>query len=136
MSKEIAKKLMAELGTNEELRAKVKGVTDTEELLKIAVEAGYDVTMEELIEAEHELKREKAAETDDKLSFDEIEEVAGGRYLSGNLAPDGHEMGCVISYHHSGYSRDNDQWCSSNYYCSGNSLDCAAFDDGRGYPIR
>ncbi|MBO6301812.1 MAG: Nif11-like leader peptide family natural product precursor [Ruminiclostridium sp.] len=136
MSKEIAKKLMAELGTNEELRAKVKGVTDTEELLKIAVEAGYDVTMEDLTEIEKDLRKEQANKTDDKLSFDEIEEVAGGRYWRGDLAPDGHEMGCVISYHQSGYSRDNDQWCSSNYYCNGNSLDCAAFDDGRGYPIR
>jgi len=45
MSKETAKKLIAELQTNEDLKAKVAGITDPTELLKIANEAGYDVTI-------------------------------------------------------------------------------------------
>ena len=42
MSKESAKKLIAELQTNEELKAKIAGITDIAELTKKAVEAGYD----------------------------------------------------------------------------------------------
>ena len=44
MSKESAKKLISELQTNEELKAKIAGITDPAELTKKAVEAGYDVT--------------------------------------------------------------------------------------------
>jgi len=46
MSKETARKLIAELQTSEELRAKIEGITDPEALAKKAVEAGYDVTIE------------------------------------------------------------------------------------------
>ena len=131
MSKETAKKLIAELVTNEEIKAKVAGITDPEELLKIAKESGYDVTMEELIEAERAIRRDKAAETDEKLSFDDLEDVAGGR-AEGETAPDGHEMGCYGSYHQSGYSEENDIWCSSYYYCKGFHYSCAYFDDATG----
>ena len=44
MSKETAQKLITELQTNKELKAKIKGITDTEQLVKAAVDAGYDVT--------------------------------------------------------------------------------------------
>ena len=116
MSKETAKKLISELETNEELGAKVAGVTDPEELLKIALGSGYDVTMEELIEAEKESKRDKATETDKKLSFDDLEAVAGGAAWWGEDASDGHEMGCDICYHKRGYSEENDEWCMSRFY--------------------
>jgi len=44
MSKETAKKLIADLQSSEELKAKVNGITDPAELLKIARESGYDFT--------------------------------------------------------------------------------------------
>ena len=119
MSKETAKKLITELETNEELKAKVAGVTDPEELLKIALGSGYDVTMEELIEAEKESRKAKAIQTDEKLSFDDLEEVAGGALLGGDDAPDGHEMGCVICYHKSEWAKENDTWCTKFFYCTG-----------------
>ncbi len=52
ISKETAKKLISELQTNEELRAKIEGITVPAELTKKTVEAGYDVTLDELLEAE------------------------------------------------------------------------------------
>ena len=121
MSKEIAKKLITELETNEELKAKVNGITDPEELLKTAVASGYDVTMEELIDAEKAYKMDKAAETDEKLSFDDLEDVAGGYHWTGEDAPDGHEMGCEICYHKGGWAKENDTWCSKTFYCTKNS---------------
>ena len=129
MSKEIAKKLITELETNEELKAKVEGITDPEELLKIALDSGYDVTMEELIEAEHSFRTERAAETDEKLSFDDLEDAAGGRNGDGETAPDGHEMGCIGSYHLSDYSKENNIWCNSNFYCNGMQRRCSSGDD-------
>ena len=60
MSKETAKKLIAELQTNEELKAKIAGITEPAEMVKAAVEAGYDVTLEDLLEAEKEYRAETA----------------------------------------------------------------------------
>ncbi|MBO6301813.1 MAG: hypothetical protein J6N15_05195 [Ruminiclostridium sp.] len=97
-------------------------------LLKIALGSGYDVTLEELIEAEKENRKAKAAQTDAKLSIDELEDVAGGKAWNGEDAPDGHELGCLIFYHHSGYSKENEVWCKDNYYCSGTNRTCAYFD--------
>ncbi len=116
MSKETAKKLIAELETNEELKAKVQGVTDPEKLLKTAKASGYDVTMEELIEAEKESRKAQAAKTDEKLSFDDLEGVAGGYCWQGEDALDGHEMGCAWSYHHRGWSEENNIWCVDENY--------------------
>ncbi|MBO6301818.1 MAG: Nif11-like leader peptide family natural product precursor [Ruminiclostridium sp.] len=116
MSKEIAKKLIAELETNEELKAKVEGVSDPEELLKIAKASGYDVTIEELIEAEKESRKSKAAETDEKLSFDDLENVAGGTFWRNDDAPDGHEIGCKLCYHGIDWCRSKDIWCNKEFW--------------------
>ena len=54
------------------------------------VDAGYDVTAGEMIEAEKDFRAEKAKKT--KLSVDELDAVAGGAIWDGEDAPDGHEM--------------------------------------------
>ena len=77
MSKETAKKLLTELQTSEELQAKIRGITDPVELAKKAVEAGYDVTLEELIEAEKELRAGKIAARNKLPGFKPI--ISGGR---------------------------------------------------------
>ena len=118
MSKESAKKLIAELQTNEELKAKIAGITDVAELTKKAVEAGYDVTEAELIEAEKEQRGAQAAKTDEKLSLDDLDAVAGGGFWTGDNAPDGHEMGCAACYHHYDWQEENGIWCSKSWYCS------------------
>ena len=121
MSKETAKKLIAELQTNDELKAKVQGITDPAELAEKAVEMGYDTTLDELIEAEKEFRAEKAKKT--KLSADELDAVAGGAVWRGEKAPDGHELGCLASYHQYIYHKYYNKWCKSEYYCmSGNVM--------------
>ena len=120
MSKETEKKLINELQTNEELKAKVKGITDPAQLLKIAVDAGYDVTVEEMIEAEKEKRAEQARNTDEKLSLDDLEAAAGGVSGNGETASDGHEMGCDVSYHWRGYSEEHNEWCNNEFYISDN----------------
>ncbi len=57
MSKETARKFISELETNEELRAKVYALKEPAEIAKTAAEKGFDVTLDELIEAEKEYKK-------------------------------------------------------------------------------
>ena len=118
MSKKTAKKLIAELQTNEELKAKIEGIADPAELVKAAADAGYDVTVEEMAAAEKEYRAEQAHKT--KLSVEELDTVAGGAVWKGEDAPDGHEMGCEISYHHYSYQEETGTWCDINYYCEQN----------------
>ncbi|MBO6302909.1 MAG: Nif11-like leader peptide family RiPP precursor [Ruminiclostridium sp.] len=112
MSKETAKKLIAELQTNEELKAKIEGITDPAEMVKIAASAGYDVTVEEMLEAEKEFKAEQSHKT--KLSVDEIEAVSGGGLWQSDDGKDGHELFCTASYHDFDYSWDKNDWCTKN----------------------
>ena len=80
MSKENARKFYKDLQANEELKAKVKGLTDKAEIAKLANEAGYDATLEELTEAEREIRAEQAKKTDEaekELSTEELGAAAG-----------------------------------------------------------
>ena len=120
MSKETAKKLIAELQTNEELKAKIAGIEDKDELVKIAVQNGYDVTLEEMTEAEKEYRAELAKKTDE-LSADELEAAAGGKWSDHEDAKDGHELNCLASYHDYGYQKDNNEWCKDRFYCAENN---------------
>ena len=117
MSKETAKKLIAELQTNEELKAKIAGIEDKDELVKMANEAGYDVTLEEMTEAEKEFRAEMAQKSDE-LSADELEAAAGGKWSDHEDAKDGHELNCLASYHDYGYQKDNNEWCKDRFYCA------------------
>lgn len=130
MSKENAKKLIAELQTNEELKAKIAGITDIAELTKKAVESGYDVTEAELIEAEKEERAAQAENTDEKLSLDDLDAVAGGVLWCDEEAPDGHEINCIISYHGESWCEENDTWCTHSYYCRSSAWDKARNKDG------
>ena len=117
MSKEAAKKLIKEIQTSEELKAKIAGITDKDELVKKAVEAGYDVTIEDLAAAEKEMKAKTAAKNDE-LSADELESAAGGLWFSDETARDGHEFYCSISYHDMNYQVENKDYCKDSYICS------------------
>ena len=118
MSKENAKKLIAELRTNEELKKKIEGITDPAELVKKAVEAGYDITLAEMLEAEKEVKAETAAKNDE-LTADELESAAGGSFFSfeSDIAKDGHDLSCYMSYHDRDYQWDNKEFCTRHSFC-------------------
>ena len=133
MSKEIAKKLIAELQENEELRAKTAGITDKDELVKMANEAGFDVTLEELIEADREYRKqlsEKTDSTSDELSADELEGAAGGMYWDGdNSEIDGHELGCRKSYHDVAWTEQKGDVCRETYHCYAVNFEKITKDD-------
>ena len=120
MSKEAAKRLIFEMFTNKELRAKTAGITDKEELVKKAVEAGYDVTLDDILEADKEMKAEIAAKNDE-LSADELESAAGGEFFLCDTARDGHEFSCLVSYHHDDYQKEEHDWCDKSYNCNINN---------------
>ena len=121
MSKETAKKLIAELQTNEELAGKVAGITDPAEMVKKAVEAGYDVTLEEMTEAEKEFRAEMAKKSDE-LSAEELEGAAGGGIWFSEEDPDGNEYGCAIC--NLGYDdqKEYGDWCKQSHYCDKNNI--------------
>ena len=131
MSKETAKKLIAELLENEELKAKIAGITDKDEIVKKAVEAGYDVTLEEMLEADSEYRTETAAKTDaasEELSLDELERAAGGKLWHGENARDGHELGCAASYHGMDYSQEANDWCNREWIVDRVSIEHYTYD--------
>ena len=121
MSKEIAKKLIAELQTNEELKAQIAGITDPAEMVKKAVEAGYDVTLEEMTEAEKEFRAELAAKSKE-LSADELEGAAGGQMWFSEYSKDGKEFFCTACYHDEEYQRVNNEYCKYEHYCAGTNI--------------
>ena len=120
MSKENAQKLFAELKTNKELREKIQSYDTTADIVKAAVEAGYNVTEAELAEAEQELRKQVAQRTDaqsEELSPDKLENAAGGMLFFGETAPDGHEMGCFMLYHYEGWQLRNNISCKDKFFC-------------------
>ncbi|MBO6228980.1 MAG: Nif11-like leader peptide family RiPP precursor [Ruminiclostridium sp.] len=117
MSKETAKKLIAELQTSEELRAQIAGITDPAEMVKKAVEAGYDVTLEDMLAAEKEYRTELAVKSDE-LTMDELEGAAGGRMWFSEYSNDGQEFFCSVCYHDEEYQRQNNEYCKYEYYCA------------------
>ena len=52
-----------------------------------------------------------------ELNPDELDKAAGGWLWTSEDAPDGHEMGCIASYHHYNWSKENGIWCKQDYYC-------------------
>ena len=117
MSKETAKKLIAELQTNEELKAKIAGITDPAEMVKTAVQNGYYVTVEEMIEAEREYRAEMAKKADE-LSADELEGAAGGTWWFNDKNKDGKEFACGYCELDYDYQKKHNEWCKDNYWCA------------------
>ena len=117
MSKETAKKLIAELLENEELRTRIADVTGTDELVKKAAEAGYDVTLEEMLEAEREYKSKIMSKTDE-LTTDELEAAAGGGLWEDEYSRDGKEFGCAVCNLHYEDQQKLQEWCRKDFFCS------------------
>ena len=89
------------------------------EVVAIARELGFDVTAEELVQAEQALKNAAGnAEKPVELNVNDMDKVVGGSCFLGEDAPDGHEMGCIAFYHHYNYQKENNIWCNKSYYCN------------------
>ena len=86
----------------------------------IAPKLGFDITEDEIRAGIAEMVRERMEKTAadmEKLPEDELKNAAGGACWTGDEAPDGHEMGCLIAYHGWQWSHDNDIWCRESYWC-------------------
>ena len=112
MAKENAKKFLEKAMKDEALREVLAGKT-AEEATAEALAQGFEVTEEELVEAVKELRQEGRLQ----LSDSDLEKVSGGSWWQGEDAPDGHEMGCILSYHGYSWSKKHDTWCESSWYC-------------------
>ena len=117
MAFEKEKEFLAKMMFDEGLRTKVDAA-DPDQIVKIAQEAGYDITGEDLEKA----AKEARAEADSKgvkmsVPVDDMDKVAGGSVWGGDDAPDGHEMGCAIFYHGWDWQEKHNIYCKEMYYC-------------------
>ena len=55
-------------------------------------------------------------ELPEKIPAEQLDQVAGGQFWP-DEAPDGHDMGCSIPWHHYDWSEENDIWCPNSYFC-------------------
>ena len=111
-----AKQFLEQAMKDEALRARVSE-KEPGEVAAIAGELGFEVTAAELTQAELALRlapanREKSVE----LNVNDLAQVAGGMCWDGDDAPDGHEMGCFITYHQWWTCEENKWWCKHFYY--------------------
>ncbi len=66
------------------------GKKESEALVEVASKLGYEVTAEELA---------KELASSRELDDEELEKVSGGALWFGDDAPDGHEVGCWVTYY-------------------------------------
>ena len=114
-----AKRFFDALQTDDVLANKVKSA-DPNDIVKIAADSGFDFTIEDLCVAEKDLRKKIAKDTDRQIreiSVNELDSAAGGDYGMGCEAPDGHELGCLITWHHDDYQIENKIWCKGACIC-------------------
>ena len=116
MALENARKFLEQVMKDKALRART-AEKEPAEVVAIARELGLEATAEELEQAVKAMRQE--AEEPKKLTLDEMDKAAGGVWWTGEDAPDGHEMGCAITWHHYMYQKENNIWCNMSYYCDG-----------------
>ena len=119
MNKENAKIFLEQVMKDEALRARIAD-KEPADVVEIAKELGFDVTADDLAQAERALRNASGtAEAPVELAPGEMDMVVGGSAFLGEDAPDGHEMGCIAFYHHYNYQLENNIWCKRSYYCKG-----------------
>ncbi|MBQ9251293.1 MAG: Nif11-like leader peptide family natural product precursor [Clostridia bacterium] len=101
--------------SDEALKARV---SDPSQAVAVAAELGFEVTEEELIAAEKELRMQSEQGNAEVVELNEtdMDGAAGGAWWNGEEAPDGHEMGCRLFFHDHTYSEETGTWCEITYY--------------------
>ena len=127
MAIEKAKELLEAIRTDPKAKELLQGVSEPrseEDMIRLCAEIapklGFDVSEADIREAVAALSRERMEKTAadvQKLSDDDITQASGGELWQGEDAPDGHEMGCMLTYHGFSYQWEHKIWCSNNYYC-------------------
>ena len=78
-------------------------------------ELGVDVSAEEIVQAERDL-RVSLTEVNVELSPEDLDKAAGGYWWAADDSPiDGHELFCIFTWHDSSWSKEHDDWCTKNY---------------------
>ena len=120
MALEQAKEFLAKLIADDSLKDTFSQIKP-EDAPARAKEMGFEFTLEELETAEKEY-REANGSNPEKLNPDHLDNLAGGELWDGEDAPDGHEMGCILTYHGRDWQFSNDIYCNTTYYCCHNFL--------------
>ena len=130
MSKENARLFIKEIDKNPQLCALVNA--EGADYVSIARDAGFELTQTELDEAVQEIRDERRNSVIESLSPEDLDKVAGGTddmcprnfFDIHEDAPDGHEIGCIIPWHHKDWCDENKIYCGGNYLCYVNSYEC------------
>ena len=114
MSTENAKEFLKKAMLNEELRKQLADKSP-KEVEEIAKEVGFALSVTDLLEAGKEL-RANESEMPEELSPEDLDKAAGGYWWAADDSPiDGHELFCLLTWHDIDWSREHDDYCTSNY---------------------
>ena len=117
MAKKQAMEFLKLLDTDEALQEQLREKTP-KEAVEIARSLSFDVTEEELTQAAAAFKAERAKQNDlQKLSPESLDTTVGGMFWDGELAPDGHELGCLISWYGDGWQEKHKIYCGKMNLC-------------------
>ena len=116
MSLANAKLFLEKVVSDDDLRKDVQE-KEYDEIVTKAKALGYDFSAEELISAVNEYRKD-SGNTEINLDPQDLDTFAGGLLWTGEDASDGHEMGCLVSYHHKDWCMENKEYCSKNHYCN------------------
>ena len=130
MAIEQAKELLKTIRTDPKAKELFRDAAEPrseEEMIRLCAEAapklGFDVSEIDIREALAAAAKERLNMTAAGVQMVSDEDMANatggdgvGALWQGEDAPDGHEMGCIFTYHDSDWSVDNNVWCEKTYY--------------------
>ena len=118
MAKKQAIEFLKLLDTDEALQEQLRKKTP-KEAAEVARGLSFDVTEDELTQAAAALKAERANPGKlEKLTLEKLDTAVGGMFWDGELAPDGHEMGCLLSWYGDQWQEKNGIYCGKMNLCN------------------
>ncbi len=118
MAKKQAIEFLKLLDTDEALQEQLREKTP-KEAAEVARGLSFDVTEDELTQAAAALKAERANPGElEKLTLEKLDTAVGGMFWDGELAPDGHEMGCLLSWYGDQWQEKNGIYCGKMNLCN------------------
>ncbi len=117
MAKEQAIEFLKLLESDEALRRQIQEKTP-KEVAEIARSLSFGITEDDLNTAIAELRAKRAGQQDlEQVPDSSLDSVAGGAFWDGETAPDGHEMGCMLTYHGNTWQEENKIYCHRQSLC-------------------
>ena len=118
MAKKQAIEFLKLLDTDEALQEKLREKTP-KEAAEVARGLSFDVTEDELTQAAAALKAERANPGGlEKLTLEKLDTAVGGMFWDGELAPDGYEVGCLLSWYGDQWQEKNGIYCGKMNLCN------------------